>query len=205
MIVSKQQENIYEGDNRQESCSWTRKLGIETNPMSLVSTRQEINIKSNQSVETMLEKQERSNVQCIVSVAGDEPIIEIEVVIKVGDSPQKIHCFQKLEPVDMTAKAEKQESRRISHLPNPFVEIYKDAKGALCMLGLFLGLMSQAQYGITICWDYEERLDNLIQGQFSLGLTQGTSIPIQNSGGFPHNFITHVLVDQIVSWFCCQA
>lgn len=45
-ILSQPQEHIYEEDNHQESCSWAR-------------TRQEINLKSNWSEETIMETQEQ--------------------------------------------------------------------------------------------------------------------------------------------------
>lgn len=48
MILSQQQENVYEGprDIHPKSCSWARKLGNVTNSTGWASSRQEINLKS---------------------------------------------------------------------------------------------------------------------------------------------------------------
>jgi len=64
MILSQQQENIYEEDNHQESCSWAKKWSDGISPMGWMSAKQKINWKSDWSVKTMLEKQERSKNRC---------------------------------------------------------------------------------------------------------------------------------------------
>lgn len=60
MILSQQQENIYEEDSDQESCSWARTVGNRPSPLGWVSLKQETRLKSDWPMETMLEKQERS-------------------------------------------------------------------------------------------------------------------------------------------------